>query len=575
MENDRVLVGAIFITLKKKTMKQIALFLGLILAQWTVAQTFEPFSFTGALNANGWTTHSGVTPGQFQTITTPSNSGSSLAFAALQNSTGNRALFVSSNTEDVNKPLSNITGIGYYSFLLNVTNTTGLTSNAGTGDYFMGIGGGSGSTLTVLAARASIKRGVAPNTFVLGISNQSGGASNTTWNATEYPIGTTCFVVVKLDATTTPITASMWINPTPGTMQPAATITNNSGTNGLANFASIFLRQNTNTGNLELDEIRAGSTWYQVTPCNTPTNYYADMDGDGFGDPNAVVSSCLLLPGLVTNNLDCDDSLSSINPNTVWYMDMDMDGFGDINMTTTACLQPAGYVADSSDCNDNDSTATVILTYYQDFDGDGFGNAGAPLMNCGQPVGYVADSTDCNDSDQNTYPNAPEICDGIDNNCNNSTDEGLPVFLLYQDLDNDGYGSDISMEYCDSTVQGFSLVNGDCNDGNAQIHPGATEILNNGIDENCDGMDNYAQVNELLDWTVTLVPNPSEGMVQIALSHAGDFKISVTDLAGKVIFEGEHATTAMMLNTSSWESGTYLVTVDQNNVRKVLPLMVK
>jgi len=190
-------------------------------------------------------------------------------------------------------------------------------------------------------------------------------------------------------------------------------------------------------------------------------------------------------------------------------------------------------------------------------------------------VGYVADSTDCNDSDQNAYPNAPEICDGIDNNCNNSTDEGLPVFLLYQDLDNDGYGSDISMEYCDSTVQGFSLVNGDCNDGNAQIHPGATEILNNGIDENCDGMDNYAQVNELLDWTVTLVPNPSEGMVQIALSHAGNFKISVTDLAGKVIFEGEHATAAMMLNTSSWESGTYLVTVDQNNVRKVLPLMVK
>ncbi len=66
-----------------------------------------------------------------------------------------------------------------------------------------------------------------------------------------------------------------------------------------------------------------------------------------------------------------------------------------------------------------------ITKYFADKDGDGFGDPNDTLSDCSPPAGFVLDSLDCDDSDSTIHPNAAEICDGIDNNCDGQIDENL------------------------------------------------------------------------------------------------------------------------------------------------------
>ncbi len=255
--------------------------------------------------------------------------------------------------------------------------------------------------------------------------------------------------------------------------------------------------------------------------------YYADTDNDGYGDANNSTQACTVPSGYVVDDTDCDDTDLNINPGAIevcdgidnncdgntdegvtntYYADTDNDGYGDAANTTQACSVPTGYVSDNTDCDDNEAAAYpsateicdgidnncdgntdegVTNTYYADTDNDGYGDAANTTQACSVPTGYVSDNTDCDDNEAAAYPGATEVCDGIDNNCDGNTDEGV-LNTYYLDLDSDGYGDVVNATQACSAPTGFVADNNDCDDSNPNTNPGAAEICD-GIDNNCDG----------------------------------------------------------------------------------------
>ncbi|NOY26590.1 MAG: hypothetical protein GXP62_12010 [Oligoflexia bacterium] len=208
--------------------------------------------------------------------------------------------------------------------------------------------------------------------------------------------------------------------------------------------------------------------------------YYVDADGDSFGDPSRIVEACELSDGLVDNADDCDDGDAAVNPDatelcngiddncdevvdedtaadaTTWYLDNDEDGYGNDKETTVACAAADLYVDQGGDCDDNNATiypgATEVCddldddcndvvddgaidapTWYLDDDGDNFGVSDDLLIQCHQEDGYAATPGDCDDSNADINPSAIEICDGVNNDCDDATSEDSMVTFISVD----------------------------------------------------------------------------------------------------------------------------------------------
>ena len=248
-------------------------------------------------------------------------------------------------------------------------------------------------------------------------------------------------------------------------------------------------------------------------------DYYYDLDTDTWGSTDNFNSRCYCNPTnewTATRDGDCDDNDAAINPGAVEVgdgIDNNCDGLVDEG-TDLYDNDGDGYCADDTNCTDptilpgdcddadddinpgefeicgdgvdndctgteNDLDALGCDDYYLDGDGDTFGHYTDYGCYC-EPSGdyevLIPLNTDCNDSDAAINPNALELADGIDNNCDGLEDEGTDLY----DNDGDGYCADATA--CTDPA----VLPGDCNDADSNINPGENELCGDGVDNNCD-----------------------------------------------------------------------------------------
>ncbi|MFT5679853.1 MAG: hypothetical protein ACI8RZ_000758 [Myxococcota bacterium] len=217
------------------------------------------------------------------------------------------------------------------------------------------------------------------------------------------------------------------------------------------------------------------------------STYYLDADGDGYGIEAVTIEDCDVPEGYAGNLGDCDDYDASISPGEDEICD---------------------YV--DNDCDNNiDENATTI--FYYDGDGDGVGTDDSAVEGCAEdlpvdPTGagmYVTEGGDCDDSDPAISPNASEVCDGIDNDCEGEVDDDYAVDAAswYIDSDGDGYGLNSDKTVVTACVKPSGYVDNvdDCDDNNIAINPDGEEICD-GDDNDCSGEADEAEATDATTW---------------------------------------------------------------------------
>ncbi len=266
--------------------------------------------------------------------------------------------------------------------------------------------------------------------------------------------------------------------------------------------------------------------------------------------------SCILPLAEVCNEVDdnCNGEVDEF-VTTEFYLDGDNDGYGTVSEVVFACTLPIGYVTNADDCDDS-------MITYEDLDADGFGTS--TIVACG-----AMNNTDCNDTDASINAGAIESCNNIDDDCNGVVDNDVLFTSYYTDADTDGYGTGNEMAFCSDPGAGYSLTNDDCDDTNAAVNPQAVEVADNGIDDNCDGVE--LGMNEQLAMSFSAYPNPTADMLVVKMANATTGMLMVFNAQGALVMKVQVAQQSQVtLDLSEMATGVYTLMVqDQQGVNSM------
>lgn len=243
-------------------------------------------------------------------------------------------------------------------------------------------------------------------------------------------------------------------------------------------------------GTLDPEEVdQDGDNWVACEPLEA--NHDFGLAIDGGGDCDDDTSS--IHPGAPEHcdgvDEDCDGSIDE-EPigTTLYYVDGDQDGFG-ADPAVPSCTQPVGYVAVDGDCDDTDAAIHAGAPETCNGVDDDCDNTPDNVPD-GDRDGVTICQGDCDDTDDGVHPTALEHCDGVDEDCDEEVDEDArDPQSYYVDGDGDGHGGPSPVVACtppDNVVTNHD----DCDDTDDTIHPGAPEGCTqtpDGKDQDCDG----------------------------------------------------------------------------------------